>query len=195
MKAPFEIDRSLLLTIVTAAGMVLAILAKLPLQGRLAESVLFTGLAFVYLAGGLPAAWRALVTLWNEHILDIDLLMVVAAAAAAAVGAPFEGAVLLTLFSISTTLEDRALGRARRAIEALMELRPETALRKGPDGSVSQVPASDLQVHDIVVLRPGDRVPADGVIVNGHSSLDEANITGESMPVAKQPGVRCLRRP
>lgn len=190
MKAPFEIDRSLLLTIVTAAGMVLAILAKWPLQGTLAESVLFTGLAFAYLAGGLPAAWRALVTLWNEHILDIDLLMVVAAAAAAAVGAPFEGAVLMTLFSISTTLEDRALGRARRAIEALMELRPETALRKGPDGSVSQVPASDLQVHDIVVLRPGDRVPADGVIVNGHSSLDEANITGESMPVVKQPGVQ-----
>jgi len=126
--------------------------------------------------------------LWEERILDIDLLMVVAAVAAAAVGAPFEGAVLLTLFSISTTLEERALGRARRAIEALMELRPETALRKAPDESVSEVPAADLQVDDVVVLRPGARVPADGVIVSGRGSLDEAHITGESMPVAKQPG-------
>lgn len=79
----------------------------------------------------------AVATLWAERILDIDLLMVVAAVTAAAVGAPFEGAVLLTLFSISTTLEERALGRARRAIEALMELRPETALRKALDGTVS----------------------------------------------------------
>lgn len=126
--------------------------------------------------------------MWEERILDIDLLMVVAAVAAAAVGAPFEGAVLLTLFSISTTLEERALGRARRAIEALMELRPETALRKAPDESVSEVPAADLQVDDVVVLRPGARVPADGVIVSGRGSLDEAHITGESMPVAKQPG-------
>jgi heavy metal translocating P-type ATPase len=142
----------------------------------------------VYSAGGLPAAWRALSTLWLERILDIDLLMVVAAVAAAAVGSPFEGAVLLTLFSISTTLEERALGRARRAIEALMELRPETALRKSEDGTVEMVPAAELAVGDIVILRPGARVPADGVIVHGQGGIDEANITGESMPVTKKPG-------
>ncbi|NMG42026.1 heavy metal translocating P-type ATPase [Chelativorans sp. ZYF759] len=168
--------------------MLLAILALWPLQGAAAAYFSLAGLLLVYLAGGLPAAWRAAATLWEERILDIDLLMVVAAVAAAAVGAPFEGAVLLTLFSISTTLEERALGRARRAIEALMELRPETALRKAPDESVSEVPAADLQVDDVVVLRPGARVPADGVIVSGRGSLDEAHITGESMPVAKQPG-------
>src|SRR5690606_36739839 len=140
--------------------MLLAILALWPLQGDAAAFFSLAGLSLVYLAGGLPAAWRAAATLWEERILDIDLLMVVAAVAAAAVGAPFEGAVLLTLFSISTTLENRALGRARRAIEALME------------------------------LRPGARVPADGVIVAGRGSLDEANITGESMPVAKQPGAQ-----
>ncbi|NKE74981.1 cation-translocating P-type ATPase [Ochrobactrum sp. MC-1LL] len=168
--------------------MLLAILALWPLQGAAAAYFSLAGLLLVYLAGGLPAAWRAAATLWEERILDIDLLMVVAAVAAAAVGAPFEGAVLLTLFSISTTLEERALGRARQAIEALMELRPETALRKAPDESVSEVPAADLQVDDVVVLRPGARVPADGVIVSGRGSLDEAHITGESMPVAKQPG-------
>ena len=116
--------------------------------------------------------------------------MVVAAVAAAAVGAPFEGAVLLTLFSVSTTLEDRALGRARRAIEALMALRPETALRRIANGGVTEVPAADLKTGDVVVLRPGARVPADAVIISGRGSLDEANITGESMPVAKEPGAK-----
>lgn len=188
MGKAFEIDRSFVLTVLTVAGMLLAILALWPLQGAAAAYFSLAGLLLVYLGGGLPAAWRAAATLWEERILDIDLLMVVAAVAAAAVGAPFEGAVLLTLFSISTTLEERALGRARRAIEALMELRPETALRKAPDESVSEVPAADLQVDDVVVLRPGARVPADGVIVSGRGSLDEAHITGESMPVAKQPG-------
>ncbi len=190
MGKALEIDRSFVFTALTVAGMLLAILALWPLQGDAAAFFSLAGLSLVYLAGGLPAAWRAAATLWEERILDIDLLMVVAAVAAAAVGAPFEGAVLLTLFSISTTLEDRALGRARRAIEALMELRPETALRKAADGAVSEIPAADLEVDDVVVLRPGARVPADGVIVAGRGSLDEANITGESMPVAKQPGAQ-----
>lgn len=190
MRKVFDLDRSIILTALTALGMLLATLALWPLQGAAAAFFSLGGLSLVYLAGGLPAAWRAAVTLWDERVLDIDLLMVVAAVAAAAVGAPFEGAVLLTLFSISTTLEERALGRARRAIEALMELRPETALRRAPDGSVSEVPAVDLRVDDVVVLRPGARVPADGVIVSGRGSLDEAHITGESMPVAKQPGAQ-----
>lgn len=190
MGKALEIDRSFVFTAVTVAGMLLAILALWSLQGDVAAFFSLAGLSLVYLAGGLPAAWRAAATLCEERILDIDLLMVVAAVAAAAVGAPFEGAVLLTLFSISTTLEDRALGRARRAIEALMELRPETALRKAADGAVSEISAADLEVDDVVVLRPGARVPADGVIVAGRGSLEEANITGESMPVAKQPGAQ-----
>ena len=186
----FRVDSALLLTALTGFGMLLAIAGFWPLDGKAAELAWVTGLALVYLAGGLPAAGRALATLWQERVLDIDLLMVVAAVAAATVGAPFEGAVLLTLFSISTTLEERALGRARRAIEALMALRPETALRKRPDGTVTEVAAADLAVEDIVVLRPGARVPADGVIVSGRGSLDEANITGESMPVGKSPGAQ-----
>lgn len=185
-----DLDRSILLTALAVIGMLLAVLALWPLQGDAARLASAVGLSLVYLTGGLPAGWRAIVTLWEERILDIDLLMVVAAVAAAVVGAPFEGAVLLTLFSLSTTLEERALGRARRAIEALMALRPETALRRGADGAVVEVPAAELDVGDIVVLRPGARVPADGVIVNGRGSLDEANITGESMPVTKEPGAQ-----
>jgi Zn2+/Cd2+-exporting ATPase len=181
-------NSSMILTILTVVGMLLAIAGMWPLDGEAAGLSSLTGVWLVYLAGGLPAAWRALGTLWREHVLAIDLLMVVAAVAAAAVGAPFEGAVLLTLFSVSTTLEERALGRARRAIEALMALRPETALRKASNGTVTEIPAADLRVGDAFVLRPGARVPADGVIISGRSSLDEASITGESMPVAKEPG-------
>lgn len=188
MKRLFQLDASLILTGVTVVGMVLGIAGIWPLHGGAAGLSSAIGLWLVYLAGGLPATWRALVTLWEERVLDIDLLMVVAAVAAAAVGAPFEGAVLLTLFSVSTTLEERALGRARRAIEALMALRPETVLRKEPDGTIAEIPAADLRVEDVVVLRPGARVPVDSVIVAGHGSVDEANITGESAPVEKKPG-------
>ncbi|MDF1856771.1 MULTISPECIES: heavy metal translocating P-type ATPase [Rhodobacterales] len=180
----------MVLTGLTVLGMLLAALALWPLRDIAAQRVSMVGLLLVYLAGGVPAAWRALVALWKDRILDIDLLMVVAAIAAAAVGAPFEGAVLLTLFSVSTTLEERALGRARRAVEALMALRPETALRKATDGTIMEIPAADLKVDDIFVLRPGARVPTDGVITAGRGALDEANITGESMPVSKQRGAK-----
>lgn len=178
----------LVLTVLTVIGMVLAAGAFLPWGDSASRLLTVSGSSLVYLAGGLPTAWRALSALWKERVLDIDLLMVVAAAAALVVGAPFEGAVLLTLFSISTTLEQRALGRARRAIEALMALRPETALRKSEDGTTTEIPATDLRLGDVVVLRPGARVPADGTVLNGHSSIDEASITGESMPVSKSPG-------
>jgi heavy metal translocating P-type ATPase len=180
-------DLSLALSIAAVLGLVLAS-AGLWLGGGRLGSLVTPGLILVYLAGGLPAARRALTALWREHVLDIDLLMVVAAVAAAAVGAPYEGAVLLTLFSVAGTLESRALGRARRAIEALMALRPETALRKGPDGTVAEVAAADLAVGDTVILRPGARVPADGRIAEGRGGIDEAHITGESMPVSKSPG-------
>ena len=168
-------------------GMILAVIGTWPPAEGI-SALRWPGLVLVYTAGGIPAAWSALSALWREHVLDIDLLMVVAAIAAAAVGAPFEGAVLLTLFSVSTTLEHQALGRARRAVEALMALRPETAFRKGEDGTTVEVPASELVVGDVVVLRPGARVPTDGVILHGRGGIDEANITGESMPVSKEPG-------
>ncbi|MDO9524798.1 MAG: cation-translocating P-type ATPase [Gemmobacter sp.] len=152
-------------------------------------SLALVGYAVVYAVAGLPTALSALRSLWHERILDIDLLMVVAALAAAAVDAPMEGAVLLTLFSMSETLESRAMGKARRAVEALMALRPDTALRRSADG-IEEVASGYLLPGDIVVLRPGARVPVDGVIVAGDGSLDEATITGESMPVHKGPGAQ-----
>ncbi|MGQ3671988.1 heavy metal translocating P-type ATPase [Xanthobacter sp. TB0136] len=183
----FSFDIPMLMSLLTVLGMILATVGTWPPVEGLAV-LRWPGLVLVYAAGGLPAAWTALSALWRQHILDIDLLMVVAAIAAAIVGAPFEGAVLLTLFSVSTTLEHQALGRARRAVEALMALRPETAFRKNADGAVAEVSAAELAVGDVVILRPGARVPADGVILQGRGGIDEANITGESMPVSKEPG-------
>ncbi|WP_205912030.1 cation-translocating P-type ATPase [Rhodobacter sp. SGA-6-6] len=179
-------DREVVLTALTLAGLALAAAAAFMAPGPWGPA----GLMLVYLAGGLPAAGRALAALWRDHVLDIDLLMVIAALAAAGVGAALEGAVLLTLFSLSTTLEHRAMTRARRAVEALMALRPDTALRQAPDGSVAEVAAADLRPGDIVVLRPGARVPADGTLLDGDGALDEATITGESMPVHKHPGAK-----
>ena len=184
----FPSGLSVMLTTATVTGLVLALAGTWLLDERVAVQTTLSGTTLVYLAGGVPAGWRALKALWREHTLDIDLLMVVAAIAAAIVGAAVEGAVLLTLFSLSTTLEERAMGRARRAIEALMTLRPETAFRKTRDGAIEEIPTADLRVDDRVILRPGSRVPADGVIVAGHGSLDESTITGESMPVRREPG-------
>ncbi|MBN9038267.1 MAG: cadmium-translocating P-type ATPase [Rhizobiales bacterium] len=174
------------LTGITLAGMALATVDAFLSPGLWGP----VGLVLVYLAGGVPTGVRALTSLWRERVLDIDLLMIVAAVAAAAVGAALEGAVLLTLFSLSTTLEQRAMGRARHAVEALMALRPDTALRRGPEGAVMEVPVGDLVAGDLVVLRPGARVPADGEVAEGEGSLDEATITGESMPVGKSPGAK-----
>lgn len=189
MKRFLPTDPSLVLSLSTVLGMAMAVAGRWPPSDMLG-ALQIPGLSIVYLAGGLPTAWRALSALWRRHLLDIDLLMIAAALAAAVVGAPFEGAVLLTLFSVSTTLEERALGRARRAIEALMALRPETALRRTASGSVEEIPAAALAVGDVVVLRPGARVPTDGVITEGRGGIDEANITGESMPVSKEPGTQ-----
>jgi len=177
-------DRSdLVLTAVTVAATLVGGAAAWAGQGTVATGAW----AVAYLAGGGPAAMSALRALWRDLALDIDLLMVAAALAAAAVGAPMEGAILLALFSLSGTLEHRAMGKARRAIEALMHLRPDTALRRSGD-TVTEVPTVVLRPGDIVVLRPGARVPVDGVVADGHGNLDESTITGESMPVAKAPG-------
>lgn len=177
-----------LLTGLTIGGLAIALvdafLTSLP------QPAVLSGLWVAYLAGGVPSAVTALRELWTDRKLDIDLLMVIAALAAAGVGAPIEGAVLLALFSLSSTLEHRAMGKARRAVEALMALRPESALLRRDDGTTTEVPVADLRPGDTVILRPGARVPVDGVVIEGDGVMDESSITGESVPVHKGPGAR-----
>ncbi len=140
-----------------------------------------------YLFGGTLSAITAIKLLAKREV-SIDLLMVLAAIGAAMVGHWEEGAILFGLFSLSNALEDYALGRTRRAVRALMDLTPEQATVLGPDGVETVIPVDRLQVDDLVLVRPGERIAADGFVDRGESAVDQAPITGESMPVSKHPG-------
>ncbi len=137
--------------------------------------------ALAYLAGGTGSALSAWTSLRRGRI-DVNLLMLLAAAGAAYLGAWPEGGVLLFLFSLSNALEYYAMGRTRRAIRALMRLRPAEALVRR-DGVERVIPAADLRVDDVIIVRPAERLPADGVVIAGASSIDQSPITGESLPV------------
>lgn len=149
--------------------------------------LLSTGLYLgAYLSGGWGVArhaWHAL----RERRFDTDLLMVMAAIGAAILGEFAEGALLLFLFSLGHALEDRALDRARAAVRALAELAPKTALVRRNEKEL-ELPVDSLQIDDLVIVRPGVRIPVDGVIINGNSGVDQSPVTGESLPVDKSPG-------
>ncbi|MFN3337768.1 MAG: heavy metal translocating P-type ATPase, partial [Thermomicrobium sp.] len=139
-----------------------------------------------YLAGGAYASYRALLAL-AQRTVDIDLLMILAALGAALLDAWAEGGILLFLFSLGNALEHYALGRTHRAVRALMSLRPETALLVRGDRE-EVVPVEELLPGDEVIVKPGERIPIDGTVVAGDSSVDQSAITGESLPVHKRPG-------
>lgn len=113
--------------------------------------------------------------------------MILAALGAAFIGSPAEGAALLFLFSLSNALQAYAMDRSRRAIEKLLDLRPKVAtVRRG--SRLVTVPVEKLVIGDVIVVRPGERFPIDGEVISGASEVNQATITGESMPVSKQVG-------
>ncbi len=139
-----------------------------------------------YILGGWDIAqhaWHAL----RERRLDTDLLMVVAALGAALLGELAEGALLLFLFSLGHALEERALERARQAVRALADLVPKMA-RVVRYGVETDQPVEQVVLDDRVVILPGVRIPVDGVILAGHSGVDQSPVTGESTPLDKAPG-------
>ncbi len=115
---------------------------------------------------------------------DIDFLMIAAAAGAAYIGSWAEGALLLFLFSLGHALEHYAMNKAKKSIEALGKLSPKTALIK-TNGTLEEIAIEDLRLNDIIVVKPNTKIAADGVIVKGSSTINQAPITGESMPVDK----------
>ena len=131
-----------------------------------------------------PAAIEAL----KGFELDVDVLMFVAAAGAAVLGEYESGVFLLFLFGLGSAGETLALGKARRAIEALKEVAPDTARRLRADGCEETIPAEEVRAGDRLVVLPFERIPADGTVLEGRSAVDQAAITGESMPVDKEPG-------
>ena len=141
--------------------------------------------ALAYFFGGYDAFMHMISSL-RQRKFDIDFLMLVAASGAAVLGAWAEGALLLFLFSLGHALENYAMGRARKAIRALAELAPTVARIKTDKGEC-EVAVEELQPGDLLVVRPSERFPSDGFVVTGRSSVDQAPITGESVPVDKEP--------
>jgi Cd2+/Zn2+-exporting ATPase len=138
-----------------------------------------------FLIGGYVKAKEGLLELWKEREFGVDLLMMVAAIGAASIGYWLEGALLIFIFSLSGALETYAMARSERDLSKLLSMQPEVAIAVQADGSETEVPISQLQVGDVVVVRPGGRIPVDGLILEGNSEVDQAAITGESIPVPK----------
>ncbi|MET8566383.1 heavy metal translocating P-type ATPase [Streptomyces flaveolus] len=143
--------------------------------------------ALAYAAGGWEPAWAGLRAL-ADRTLDVDLLMIVAALGAAAVGQVMDGALLIVIFATSGALEALATARTADSVRGLLDLAPATATRLRADGTEEAVSPADLTVGDTVLVRPGERIGADGRVLDGTSEVDQATITGEPLPVAKEPG-------
>ena len=159
------------------------VVENMPAVSPQTHHLLYAG---AYLFAGQKGVRSAFASL-RERVLDVDVLMVLAALGAAAIGHPFEGALLLFLFSFSNVLQRHAMERTQRAIESLLTLRPSEALVKRA-GATLKVAVEELEIGEIVIVRPGEQIPVDGVLAEGSTNVDEASLTGESMPVSKTIG-------
>lgn len=172
-----EVRWSLLATVLFGAGAV-AHLAGAP------GWLYWTLYLLCYAAGGWEPGLAGLKAL-RDRTLDVDLLMVAAAIGAAAIGQVFDGALLIVIFATSGALEAVATKRTEDSVRSLLELTPEAATRLHPDGAEEVVDVQALEVGDVLLIRPGERVGGDGVVLGGVSDVDQSNITGESLPVEK----------
>jgi Cd2+/Zn2+-exporting ATPase len=178
----------LLLTGISGTALLLAVLAAR--AGLFAAPLISAMFLIAYLTGGIETA-RGAARAVRRGRLDIEVLMLLAAIGAAALGRWADGALLLFLFSLGHALETLALERARHAIDALGELSPSQA-RVRRHGRERQIPVDSLERGDIVIVRSGERVPADGRVIAGEASLDVSPLTGESLPQERRPGDEVL---
>ena len=184
---PAGIPRERLEIIFTTANAITALLAFLGQRFGFLQPNLVAGLYLIaFLTGGYYGLLDGIAVL-RERRLDVNLLMIFAAVGAAYIGQPAEGAALLFLFSLSNTLQTFAMGRSRKAIEKLLDLRPPVAtVRRG--SRLVSLPVEKLVLGDTVLVRPGERFPIDGEVTSGASAVDQSTITGESVPVEKAVG-------
>ncbi|MED3561813.1 heavy metal translocating P-type ATPase [Bacillus xiapuensis] len=146
------------------------------------DSVIAYLLAFVI--GGFAKAKEGIEETYENKELNVEMLMIFAAIGSAIIGYWTEGAILIFIFAVSGALETYTMNKSHKEISSLMELQPEEALLIN-DGVEKRIPTSELQVGDQILVKPGERIPSDGIIVKGKTNIDEAAITGESMPVSK----------
>lgn len=172
------------LTAATGILIVLAFAAKWLFKGEAAESGLLLAASLI---GGFPiaaSAWQAL----KVKVISIDLLVTLAILGAFVIQEFEESAIVAFLFLFGAYLEQKTLAKTRSAIEELVEMVPETALRQTADGDFEEVDLDDLDEGDIVLVKTGGKIPVDGEVVSGSGTANEASITGESMPLDKKPG-------
>ena len=169
-----------------ASGLLIAVAVALQLLD-LPEPVVAVFYVAAIVVGGLTIARTGWAALRTAHSLDMNALMTIAAVGAIFVGEWAEGAVAMFLFSLGNTLEGYTMDRARNAIRSLMDLSPRRATVLYGTQEVG-VPVQDLRVGDRILIRPGERIPMDGTILSGESSINQAPITGESVPVDRMPG-------
>ncbi|WP_055049143.1 heavy metal translocating P-type ATPase [Devosia sp. A16] len=179
---PWWKTRKALLTFISAGALLVAYLA-----GQLFPSIGHWAFLLALVVGLIPVARRALVAGMTGTPFSIETLMTIAAVGAVFIGATEEAATVVLLFLIGELLEGVAAGRARASIRGLADLVPKLALVE-QDGGTAEVPAAELAVGAIILVRPGDRIAADGVIVDGSSAIDEAPVTGESVPRTRSVG-------
>ncbi len=179
-----------------ASGLVLLIAFILETAG-VPVTITHTIYAVAILLGGYYVAKSGLTALRTTRSADINFLMTIAALGSIAIGELEEGALVMFLFSLGNTLESYTMDRARNAIRALMDLSPQEATLIHGDGSVElaevheeQVPVGRLKVGDKIIVKPGERIPMDGRVLEGASAVNQAPITGESIPVEKTPGTQ-----
>ena len=176
------LSRQMILT--TTAGIAIIIAFMLSRVGQqTASHALYAAAA---IAGGIYAARGAVFAL-RSLVLDMNFLMTAAAIGAIAIGDWFEAAMVMFLFSLGNTLEATTVERARESVRSLVNLSPTHAHIKR-DGTEVEVPASEVRVGDIFIVRPGEKIPTDGIVESGASTVDQAAVTGESIPVEKEPG-------
>ncbi|ENI8395954.1 heavy metal translocating P-type ATPase [Listeria monocytogenes] len=141
-----------------------------------------------FVIGGFEQAKEGIQATIKTKKLNVELLMILAATGASIIGYWFEGAILIFIFSVSGALETYTTNKSKREITKLMAFQPERAFRLLPNGDLEEVAAKELQLDDMVFVRPGESVPIDGVIVRGSTTLNEAAINGESVPATKTVG-------
>jgi Cd2+/Zn2+-exporting ATPase len=150
------------------------------------QTIAITLYLAAFVIGGYETAKEGLLALWKEREFGVDLLMIIAAIGAGAIGYWLEGALLIFIFALSGALETYTMARSEKDLSSLLQLQPEVATLVTADGKEHEVPVNHLKIDDQVLVRPGGRIPVDGRVIRGSSAVDQATITGESIPVSKR---------
>jgi Cd2+/Zn2+-exporting ATPase len=181
-------QRSTTLSAIAALMTLVGLGLALPVNRSLGGSTFV--LAAAVLVGGFTVVQRAYHELWRSRVLGINTLMTIAVIGAVFIGEWAEAAIVVVLFSLGEALEGYAADRARRALGSLLDLAPPMATKMLAGGELQDVPVGQLLAGDRVLVRPGDRVSIDGTVLTGRSAVDQSSITGESVPVEKEPGTQ-----